>query len=126
MSGINTARKLRRTREQNLRRNRSPFLRRPHVANGLVVGFYQMEAKQPSSGKRPCVKVDLGKKRGVVLSFIHKDGVSKLIKIHDTVRIQSLGGAMGRSMGDLSGCRYRVTSINRVPILGLFRKTQTL
>ena len=112
---------------QNLRKNRSPFLRRPNVANGLVVGFYQMEAKQPSSGKRPCVKVDLGKKRGgVVLAFIQKDGVSKLIKIHDTVRIQSLGGAMGRAMGDLSGCRYRVTSINRVPVIGLFHKTQTL
>lgn len=122
--GINCGRKLKRIRSRDLNLKKVPFKNIHHERKVLVVGLYQSDAKQPCSGKRNYVKFNIGKTKN--LAFIKGDGIKKLVKIHDTVTIQSLAGAKGRSMGDLSSCRYVITKINGVPVKELFLRKKLL
>jgi len=81
-------------------------------ARGIVLEKVQFEAKQPNSAMRKCVKVQLVKNGKQVTAFCPGDGASKLIDEHDEVIIESIGGRMGRSKGDIPGVRWKVTKVN--------------
>ena len=81
-------------------------------AKGIVLEKVQFEAKQPNSAMRKCVKVQLVKNGRQVTAFCPGDGASKLIDEHDEVIIESIGGRMGRSKGDIPGVRWKVTKVN--------------
>lgn len=122
--GSNCARFLKLNRKKYLKRDQSPFKSMPHQRKAMVVGFYETGPKQPNAGNRYYVRVVAGTHK--TLAFVQGDGIRGLIKTHDIVRIQSLAGSKGRSMGDLSGCRYKVTMINGVAVKELFLKKKTL
>ena len=84
------------------------------MARGIVLEKVEIEAKQPNSGLRRCVKVQLIKNGKQVTALCPRDGASKFIDEHDEVIIAGLGGRKGRSMGDLSGVRYKVIAVNGV------------
>ena len=81
-------------------------------ANGIVLEKTQIEKKQPHSGLIKCVKVQLIKNGRQVTAFLPGDGATKFVDEHDEVMIESIGGAKGRSKGDIPGVRWRVLKVN--------------
>jgi len=81
-------------------------------AKGIVLEKVQLEAKQPNSAMRKCVRVQLIKNGRQVTAFCPGDGATKLIDEHDEVMIECIGGKMGRAKGDISGVRWCVTQVN--------------
>ena len=81
-------------------------------AKGIVLEKTQLEAKQPHSGLRKCVRVQLTKTGRQVTAFTPGDGASKLIDEHDEVMIECIGGNKGRAMGDIPGIRWQVIQVN--------------
>ena len=81
-------------------------------AKGIVLEKTQVEAKQPHSGLRKCVRVQLKKTGRQVTAFCPGDGAIKLIDEHDEVMIECIGGNKGRAMGDIPGVRWQVIQVN--------------
>ena len=81
-------------------------------AKGIVLEKFELEAKQPNSAMRKCVRIQLTKNGKQVSAFAPGDGAIKLIDEHDEVMIEGIGGRKGGSYGDLSGIRWRVVKVN--------------
>ena len=81
-------------------------------AKGIVLEKIQLEAKQPNSAMRKCVRVQLIKNGKQVTAFLPGDGASKMIDEHDEVMIEAIGGTKGRAKGDIPGVRWRVMKVN--------------
>ncbi|MCF7860865.1 30S ribosomal protein S12 [Candidatus Woesearchaeota archaeon] len=81
-------------------------------AKGIVLEKIQLEAKQPNSAMRKCVRVQLIKNGKQVTAFMPGDGATKLIDEHDEVLIECIGGKMGRAKGDIPGVRWKVLKVN--------------
>ena len=81
-------------------------------AKGIVLEKIQLEAKQPNSAMRKCVRVQLIKNGRQVTAFCPGDGATKLIDEHDEVMIECIGGNKGRSKGDIPGVRWQVIKVN--------------
>ena len=47
---------------------------------------------------------------------IHGNGALNFIEEHDRVIVEGIGGAKGRSIGDLPGVRYKVVKVNGVSL----------
>jgi len=122
--GIGSAKKLRKRRNKfkwkskkytkkvlNLKKKSDP-LAGSSQAKGIVVEKVQLEAKQPNSAMRKCVRVQLTKNGKQVTAFMPGDGATKIIDEHDEVIIECIGGKMGRSKGDIPGVRWKVTKVN--------------
>ena len=83
---------------------------------GIVLEKVGIEAKQPNSAIRKCVKVQLIKNGKIVTAFAPGDRAITFIDEHDEVLIESIGGRMGRSKGDIPGVRYKVVKVNNVSL----------
>ncbi|MEB2836444.1 MAG: 30S ribosomal protein S12 [Desulfurococcales archaeon] len=131
-SGLFAARKLRRKRLKfrwsqrefkvrmlGLKRKYDPLEGAP-MARGIVLEKVGVEARQPNSALRKCVRVQLVKNKKVVTAFVPRDGGILLIDEHDEVIIEGIGGPRGRSMGDIPGVRYRVVMVNGVSLKALW------
>ncbi len=81
-------------------------------AKGIVLEKVQLEAKQPNSAMRKCVRVQLIKNGRQVTAFCPGDGAIKLVDEHDEVIIECIGGVKGRAKGDLPGVRWQVVKVN--------------
>lgn len=85
-------------------------------ARGIVLEKVGIEAKQPNSAIRKCVRVQLIKNGRQLTAFCPRDKAITFIDEHDEVLIEGLGGRKGRSMGDLSGVRYKVIKVNDISL----------
>src|SRR5512136_2227604 len=83
-------------------------------AKGIVLEKIGVEAKQPNSAIRKCIRIQLIKNGRQVTAFAVGDGAINFIDEHDEVEIEGIGGRLGRSMGDIPGVRYVVTKVNNV------------
>lgn len=123
-SGMNSAKRLENRRSRfrwlnkwyvkrtlNLKAKSDP-LEGSSQAKGIVLEKVQLEAKQPNSAMRKCVRVQLIKNGRQVTAFAPGDGAIKLIDEHDEVVVECIGGKMGRSMGDIPGVRWQVIKVN--------------
>lgn len=90
-------------------------------ARGIVIEKVGIEAKQPNSAIRKCVKVQLIKNGRQITAFAPGDGAINYIDEHDEVLIEGIGGRMGRSYGDIPGVRYKVIKVNNVSLKELVR-----
>ena len=88
-------------------------------ARGLVVEKVAVEAKQPNSAIRKCVRVQLIKNGRQITAFCPGDGALEFIDEHDEVIIEGIGGAQGGALGDMPGVRFKVVSVNSVSLLAL-------
>ncbi len=79
---------------------------------GIVLEKRGVEAKQPNSGIRKCVRVQLIKNGRQLTALAPYDGAIKFIDEHDEVIVEGIGGAKGGPKGDLWGVKYRVTHVN--------------
>lgn len=123
-SGINAANKLQKRRKVSQWMNKyhakrvlglkkkSDPLKGSSQAKGIVLEKIQLEAKQPNSAMRKCVRVQLTKNGKQVTAFCPGDGANKLIDEHDEVIIECIGGKMGKSKGDIPGVRWQVLKVN--------------
>ena len=93
-------------------KERSDPLEGASQAKGIVLEKVQLEAKQPNSAMRKCVRVQLIKNGRQVTAFCPRDGATKMIDEHDEVIIECIGGAMGKSKGDIPGVRWQVIKVN--------------
>lgn len=90
-------------------------------ARGIVLQKVELEAKQPNSAMRKCVKVQLIKNGRQVTAFAPGDGAIKLIDEHDEVMIEAIGGKQGRAKGDIPGVRWQVIKVNDQSLNALLR-----
>ncbi|MFH1850277.1 MAG: 30S ribosomal protein S12 [archaeon] len=122
--GINAGKKLKQKRAKfrwkdkhyvkkalNLRKKSDP-LGGSSQAKGIILEKIQLEAKQPNSAMRKCVRVQLIKNGKQVTAFCPGDGATKLMDEHDEVLIECIGGKMGRAKGDIPGVRWQVIKVN--------------
>ena len=107
-------------RERGLREKSDPLEGAPQ-ARGIVLEKVGIEAKQPNSAIRKCVRVQLIKNGKQVTAFCPGDGAISFIDEHDEVTIAGIGGAKGRAMGDISGVNYKVEKVNGVSMIELVR-----
>jgi len=132
-SGINAGKKLVKRRRQsnysskwfvkrvkNLKVKADP-LGGASQASGIVLEKVQLEAKQPNSAMRKCVRVQLVKNGKQVTAFLPGDGATKMVDEHDEVIIECIGGKMGRSKGDIPGVRWQVVKVNDQSLSGLLK-----
>jgi small subunit ribosomal protein S12 len=131
--GLYTARKLKRGRQKarwsdraykrrmlNLREKSDP-LEGAAQARGIVLEKVGIEAKQPNSAIRKCVKVQLIKNGRQITAFAVGDGAINFIDEHDEVLVEGIGGRMGRSYGDIPGVRFKVIQVNNVSLHEMVR-----
>ena len=90
-------------------------------ARGVVLEKVGIEAKQPNSAIRKCVKIQLIKNGRQITAFAVGDGAINFIDEHDEVLVEGIGGRMGRSYGDIPGVRYKVIKVNNVSLDELVR-----
>lgn len=87
-----------------------------HMGRAIVLEKVGIEAKQPNSAIRKCVRVQLIKNGKQVTAFCPGDGAIKFIDEHDEVLIVGMGGRKGRSYGDLSGVRFKVVAVTDISL----------
>jgi len=88
---------------------------------GIVLEKVGVEAKQPNSAIRKCVRVQIIKNGRQITSFAPGDGAIGFIDEHDEVIIEGIGGAKGGAKGDIPGVRYKVVSVNGVSLKELVK-----
>jgi small subunit ribosomal protein S12 len=126
--GIHAARKMKKRREkfrwespdyaQRMLKSakKTDPLEGAHRSRAIVLEKVGIEAKQPNSAIRKCVRVQLIKNGKQVTAFCPGDGAIKFIDEHDEVLIEGIGGRKGRSYGDLSGVRFKVVAVNDISL----------
>ncbi|MDD3245194.1 MAG: 30S ribosomal protein S12 [Candidatus ainarchaeum sp.] len=93
-------------------RNKKGLLKGAPQAKGIVLDKKGVTARQPNSGIRKCVRVQLIKNGKELTAFAPKDKAIKFIDAHDQVTVEGLGGRKGGAIGDLWGVRYKVVKVN--------------
>ncbi|NYT19160.1 MAG: 30S ribosomal protein S12 [Methanosarcinales archaeon] len=81
---------------------------------GIVLEKVGVEAKQPNSAIRKCVRIQLIKNGRQATAFCPGDGAINFIDEHDEVTVERIGGRMGGAMGDIPGVRFKVIAVNNV------------
>lgn len=127
-TGLHTARKLHKNRQRlrwsdryykrrvlHLKEKSDPLEGAPQ-ARGIVLEKVGIEAKQPNSAIRKCVKVQLIKNGRQITAFAVGNRAIDFIDEHDEVLVEGIGGRSGRSYGDLPGVRYKVIQVNNVSL----------
>jgi len=122
--GLNAAKQLRKRRrkgrwrdEKYIRRTlrlkeKSDPLRGTPQAKAIVLEKVQIETKQPNSGLRKCVKLQLIKNGRKITAFVPGYNAIRFIDEHDEVLVECIGGAKGKSKGDIPGIRWHVIKVN--------------
>jgi len=131
--GLYTARKLKKTAQENRwsdryykrrvlnLREKSDPLEGSAQAKGIVLEKVGLEAKQPNSAIRKCVKLQLIKNGRQITAFAPGNGAINFIDEHDEVLVEGIGGRRGRSYGDIPGVRYKVIQVNNVSLNEMVR-----
>ena len=122
--GLNAVKKLKKRRHKsrwksrefkkrtlNLKKISDP-LEGASQAKGIILEKVQLEAKQPNSAMRKCVRVQLIKNGKQVTAFCPGNNAIKMVDEHDEIVIECIGGRMGRSKGDIPGVRYKIIKVN--------------
>jgi len=81
-------------------------------ARGIVIEKRGVEAKQPNSGIRKCVRIQLTKNGRQLTALAPRDGPIKYIDEHDEVIVEGIGGSKSGPKGDLWGVKYKVIKVN--------------
>ena len=131
-NGQNTARKLLRIRRKGKWADKgwkkahsgtalkaNPFGGSSH-SKGIVLEKIGVEAKQPNSAIRKCVRVQLIKNGKKIAAFVPNDGCLNFIDENDEVLISGFG-RKGHAVGDIPGVRFKVAKVAGISLLALFK-----
>jgi small subunit ribosomal protein S23e len=122
-SGINTGRKLR-IHRRNQRWHDLKYCKKNSItamkanpmggstmAKGIVLEKIGIEAKQPNSAIRKCVRVQLIKNGKKIAAFVPRDGCLNFCNENDEVLIAGFGRS-GHAVGDIPGVRFKVAGVS--------------
>ncbi|KAL8412476.1 hypothetical protein RB596_001621 [Gaeumannomyces avenae] len=120
--GLNAARKLRNNRREQRwadlaykkRALGTAFKSSPFEKIGV-------EAKQPNSAIRKCVRVQLIKNGKKVTAFVPNDGCLNFVDENDEVLLAGFG-RKGKAKGDIPGVRFKVVKVSGVGLLALWKE----
>lgn len=90
-------------------------------AKGIVVEKVGIEAKQPNSATRKCVRVQLIKSGKKITAFVPRDGCLSYIDENDEVLVSGFGRS-GHAVGDIPGVRFKIAKVSGVSLLALFKE----
>merc|ERR1719480_292302 len=96
----------------------NPFAGSSH-AKGIVTERLGIEAKQPNSAIRKCVRVQLIKNGKKITAFVPSDGCLNFIDENDEVLVAGFGRS-GHSVGDIPGVRFKVVKVAGVSLKALW------
>ena len=132
-SGIRTARKLRNHRREQKWHDKS-YCKKNSItamkanpmggstmAKGIVLEKIGIEAKQPNSAIRKCVRVQLIKNGKKIAAFVPRDGCLNYVDENDEVLIAGFGRS-GHAVGDIPGVRFKVVKVAGVSLLALYKQ----
>jgi small subunit ribosomal protein S23e len=105
-------------KSHNVSRWRKPFQGASHAA-GIVVEKVAVEAKQPNSAVRKCVRVQLKKNNKRITAYVPKDGSMSFIDENDEVLVAGFG-RRGHAVGDLPGVRFKIVKVASVSLMALW------
>ena len=88
---------------------KKPFAGSSHAA-GIIVDKVCVEAKQPNSAVRKCVRVQLKKNNKRITCFVPKDGSMGFIDENDEVLVAGFGRS-GHAVGDIPGVRFKIEKV---------------
>jgi len=132
-SGINAARKLRTHRreqkwadQQYCKSNSLSALKAnpfngSTMAKGIILEKMGIEAKQPNSAIRKCVRVQLIKNGKKIAAFVPRDGCLNYCDENDEVLVAGFGRS-GHAVGDIPGVRFKVVKVAGVSLLALYKE----
>merc|ERR1712223_873337 len=89
-------------------------------AKGIVLEKVGVEAKQPNSAIRKCVRVQLIKNGKKITAFVPGDGCLNFIEENDEVLVSGFG-RRGHAVGDIPGVRFKIVKVANVSLLALFK-----
>merc|ERR1712058_214079 len=98
----------------------NPFGGASH-AKGIVLEKVSVEAKQPNSAIRKCVRVQLIKNGKKVTAFVPNDGCLNFVDENDEVLLAGFG-RKGKAKGDIPGVRFKVVKVSGVGLLALWKE----
>merc|ERR1711939_450503 len=98
----------------------SPFGGSSH-AKGIVLEKVGVEAKQPNSAIRKCVRVQLIKNGKKVSAFVPNDGCLNFVDENDEV-LPAGFGRKGKAKGDIPGVRFKVVKVSGVGLSALWKE----
>lgn len=104
----------------NISRWKTPFEGASH-ASGIVIKRVSVEAKQPNSACRKCVKVQLRKNSKNVTAFVPGDGNLEFIDENDRVLVAG-AGRRGHAVGDIPGVRFKAVHVAGIGLRALFMR----
>ena len=108
-------------------------------AQGIVLEKVGVEAKQPNSAIRKCVRVQLIKNGKKITAFVPNDGCLNFVEENDEVKLSeylwlftftnlitrqvlvSGFGRKGHAVGDIPGVRFKICKVANVSLNALFR-----
>ncbi|KAM7331162.1 hypothetical protein ACRRTK_010351 [Alexandromys fortis] len=97
----------------------NPFGGASH-AKGIVLEKVGVEAKQPNSAIRKCVRVQLIKNGKKITAFVPNDGCLNFIEENDEVLVAGFG-RKSHAVGDIPGVRFKVVKVANVSLLALYK-----
>ena len=97
---------------------KKPFAGSSHAA-GIVVEKVGVEAKQPNSAVRKCVRVQLKKNNKKITAYVPKDGGMSFVDDNDEVLVAGFGRS-GHAVGDLPGVRFKISKVASTSLLALW------
>ena len=80
-----------------------------------------VEAKQPNSAIRKCVRCQLIKNGKKITAFVPNDGCLNYVEENDEVLIAGFG-RKGRAVGDIPGVRFKIVKVAGVSFLALYKE----
>ncbi|EHH25415.1 hypothetical protein EGK_21155, partial [Macaca mulatta] len=89
-------------------------------AKGIVLEKVGVEAKQPNSAIRKCVRVQLIKNGKKITAFVPNDVCLNFIEENDEVLVAGFG-RKGHAVGDIPGVRFKVVKVASVSLLALYK-----
>ena len=107
-------------KQNNISKWKKPFAEASHAA-GIVVEKIAVEAKQPNSAIRKCVRVQLKKNNKRITAYVPKDGGMSLIDENDEVLVAGFGRS-GHAVGDLPGVRFKCVKVAGCGIMALWTR----
>merc|ERR1712224_948973 len=91
------------------------------MAKGIVLEKIGIEAKQPNSAIRKCVRVQLIKNGKKIAAFVPNGGCLNFVDENDEVLIAGFG-RRGHAVGDIPGVCFKVVNVAGVSLLALFKQ----
>jgi small subunit ribosomal protein S23e len=90
------------------------------MAKGIVLEKVGVEAKQPNSAIRKCIRCQLIRNGKKIAAFVPDDGCLNFCDENDEVLVAGFGRS-GHSKGDIPGVRFKVVKVAGVSLIALYR-----